>query len=135
MRAKHTETMLRLTGEIKNIAKDLPPGKRHQIINRCNKINMAIKKTGNMESQFQQTHKQIVDRYNAKQAIYEAMTKGRHISLEDSLEFAVSQMHTTICTIRQDLKKKSLPYVMKDRWIDSGKYRKKIKEYWLEAKC
>ena len=44
MRAKHTETMLRLTGEIKNIAKDLPPGKRHQIINRCNKINMAIKR-------------------------------------------------------------------------------------------
>ena len=102
MRAKHTENMLRLTGEIKNIAKDLPPGKRHQIINRCNKINMAIKKTGNMENQFQQTHKQIVDRYNAKQAIYEAMTQGRHISLEDSLEFAVSQMHTTICFIRKD---------------------------------
>lgn len=53
MRAKHTETMLRLTGEIKNIVKDLPPGKRHQIINRCNKINMAIKKTGNMDSQLQ----------------------------------------------------------------------------------
>ena len=96
---------------------------------------MAIKKTGNMDKEYQQTHKQIVDRYNAKKAIYEAMTQGRHISLEDSLEFAVSQMHTTICTIRQDLKKKSLPYVMKDRWIDSGKYRKKIKEYWLEAKC
>lgn len=135
MRAKHTENMLRLTEEIKNIAMDLPPGKRHQIINRCNKINMAIKKTGNMENQFQQTQKQIVDRYNAKKAIYEAMTQGRHISLEDSLEFAVSQMHTTICSIRKDLQKKSLPYVMKDRWIDSGKYRKKIKEYWLEAKC
>ena len=96
---------------------------------------MEIKKTGNRDKEYQQTHKQIVDRYNAKQAIYEAMTQGRHISLEDSLEFAVSQMHTTICFIRKDLQKKSLPYVMKDRWIDSGKYRKKIKEYWLEAKC
>ena len=135
MKPKYTENIVRLTEEIRNIARDLPPGKRHQIINRCNKINMAIKKTDNMDKEYQQTHKQIVDRYNAKKAIYEAMTQGRHISLEDSLEFAVSQMHTTICTIRQDLKKKSLPYVMKDRWIDSGKYRKKIKEYWLEAKC
>lgn len=87
-----------------------------------------------MATDFEQTHKQIVDRYNAKKAIFEAMTQGRHISLEDSQEFAVSQMHTTICYIRKDIEEKSLPYEMKDRWIESGKYRKKIKEYWLEAR-
>lgn len=87
-----------------------------------------------MESNFEQTHQQIVDRYNAKKAIFEAMTQGRHISLLDSMEFAVSQMHTTICFIRKDIEEKNLPYEMKDRWIECGQYRKKIKEYWLESK-
>lgn len=88
-----------------------------------------------MATDFQQTHMQIVDRYNATKAIFNAMAyEGRHISIENSLEFAVSQMHTTICYIRKRIKEKSLPYVMKDRWIESGRYGKKIKEYWLEER-
>lgn len=81
---------------------------------------------------FQQTHKQIVDRYNAKKAIYTAMTNGRRISLLDSMEFKVSEMHTQICKIRQDLEDKNLPYIMRDRWIEP--YGKKIKEYWFEKR-
>ena len=45
MIAKYTETMLRLTREIKKLARDLPPGKGHQIMNRCSKINLLIRKT------------------------------------------------------------------------------------------
>ena len=82
---------------------------------------------------FEQTHQQIVDRYNAKKAIFTAMTNGRHISLLDSMEFQVSQMHTTICNIRKDIDQKNLPYVLMDRWITT-RNDKKIKEYWLEAR-
>lgn len=85
-------------------------------------------------SDFQQTQKQIVDRYNAKMAIFNAMVNGRRISLLNSQEFKVSQMHTTICCIRKDLEDKNLPWVMKDEWIATGPYGKRIKEYWFEAK-
>ena len=133
MKPKYTENIVRLTEEIRNIARDLPPGKRHQIINRCSKINVLTSKQNTYMDKHQQISRQIADRYNARKAIYEAMTKGIHITLEDSMEFAVSQMHTTICFIRKDLEKKSLPYVMKDRWTDS-RNGKKIKEYWLEER-
>lgn len=45
MRVKYAETMLRMIREIHNLARDLPPGKRHQIMNRCSKINLLIRKT------------------------------------------------------------------------------------------
>jgi hypothetical protein len=81
-----------------------------------------------------QTQKQIADRYIAKKAIFDAMMNGRKISLLDSVEFEVSQMHTTICNIRQDIEDKNLPYVLKDEWMEFGKHGKKCKRYWLEAR-
>lgn len=82
--------------------------------------------------EFEQTHKQIVDRYNGKKAIFNAMVQGRHISLENSMEFAISQMHSQMCYIRKDIEDKNLPYVLRSKWIASGKFGKRIKEYWLE---
>ena len=87
-----------------------------------------------MNMQEHQTQRQIADRYNAKKAIFEAMLGGRKISLLDSVEFEVSQMHTTICYIRHEIEKKDLPWVLKDEWMEFGKHRKKCKRYWLESK-
>lgn len=80
---------------------------------------------------FEQTHKQIVDRYNARKAIFQAMTEGRRISLYDSMEFKVAEMHTQICRIRQDIAARKLPWVMRNRWISPQ--GKRVKEYWLES--
>lgn len=85
-----------------------------------------------MATNYEQTRRQIVDRYNAKKAIFEAMTRGRRISLMDSMEFRVSEMHTTICNIRQEIERKNLPWELKDRWVCP--YGKKFKEYWLESR-
>lgn len=134
MRPKYTETMLRLTREIQALAKDLPPGKGHQIANRCSKINVIIKKIKDMNTEDNFTSQQIVDRYNAKKAVFEAMCQGRKVSCLDSREFEVSEFHTTICKIRQDIDSKSLPYDLKDRWITFGKHGKRCKEYWLERR-
>ena len=51
MRAKYTETMLRMTREIQKLARDLPPGKGHQIANRCSKINLLIRKSKDMNTE------------------------------------------------------------------------------------
>ena len=134
MRPKYTETMLRLTREIQDLAKDLPPGKGHQIFNRCSKINVIIKKTKDMNIEDNFTSQQIADRYNAKKAVFEAMCQGRKLSFLDSREFEVSEFHTIICQIRKDIDSKNLPWDLKDRWITFGKHGKRRKEYWLERR-
>ena len=134
MRPKYKEIMLRLTREIQALAKDLPPGKGHQIANRCSKINVIIKKIKDMNTEDNFTSQQIADRYNAKKAVFEAMCQGRKVSCLDSREFEVSEFHTTICKIRQDIDSKSLPWDLKDRWITFGKHGKRCKEYWLERR-
>lgn len=78
-----------------------------------------------------QTNEQIAQRYIAKKAILSALIAGRKISLLDSLEFKVSEMHTQICSIRQDIERKNLPFVMNSKWIE--KNGKRLKEYWLEG--
>ena len=132
MKAKHTDNILRLAREIQEIAKGLVPGKRHQIQNRCSRISVLTRKTKDMNTEDNFTSQQIADRYNAKKAIFEAMTQGRRVSFLDSMEFEVSEFHTTICKIRKDIDSKSLPWDLKDRWITFGKHGKRYKEYWLE---
>ena len=134
MRPRYTETMLRLTREIQDLAKDLPPGKGHQIFNRCSKINVIIKKNKDMNIEDNFTSQQIADRYNAKKAVFEAMCQGRKLSFLDSREFEVSEFHTTICQIRKDIDSKNLPWDLKDRWITFGKHGKRCKEYCLERR-
>ena len=134
MRSKYTETMLRMTREIKKLARDLPPGKGHQIMNRCSKINLLIRKSKDMNIDDNFTSQQIADRHNAKKAIFEAMTQGRKVSFLDSREFEVSEFHTTICKIRQDIDSKSLPWELKDQWISFRRHGKTYKEYWLERR-
>ena len=68
------------------------------------------------------------------QKVLNAMIAGRHISLVDSEEFELSQMHTAICKIRKRILHNSLPYVMRDRWIYIGDSKLPCKEYWLEEK-
>ena len=68
------------------------------------------------------------------QKVLDAMIAGRHISLVNSEEFELSQMHTAICQIRKRIKHNSLPYVMRDRWITIGENKVQCKEYWLEEK-
>lgn len=111
-----------------------PPGKGHQIANRCSKINLLIRKSKDMNTEDNFTSQQIADRYNAKKAVFEAMTQGRKVSFLDSREFEVSEMHTIICKIRKDIDSKSLPWELKDQWISFGRHGKRCKEYWLERR-
>jgi hypothetical protein len=135
MKPKYNETIWKVLAEIKDLSKELPQGKRNQISNRCDKISSTIKKMKVMNtSENKQTQRQIADRYIAKNAIFEAMMNGRRISFLDSAEFEVSEMHTQMHCIRQDIADKNLPVVLKDEWMEFGKHGKKCKRYWLEAR-
>ena len=134
MKPKYNETIRKVLLEIKSLSSDLPQGKRNQISNRCDKISATIKKMKIMNTESNQTQRQIADRYIAKKAIFEAMLGGRKISLLDSVEFEVSQMHTQISSIRKDIEDKNLPWVLKDEWMEFGNHGKKCKRYWLENK-
>ena len=64
--------------------------------------------------------------------IIEALKDGRMLSVYDSREFRVSEMHTCFCIIRQKIRDgKITGYVMKDEWrVTTEGIRYKI--YWFE---
>lgn len=134
MKPKYNETIRKVLLEIKSLTSDLPQGRRNQISNRCDQISLTIKKMKVMTTEDHQTQRQIADRYIAKKAIFEAMLGGRKVSLLDSVEFEVSQMHTQISSIRKEIEDKNLPWVLKDEWMEFGNHGKKCKRYWLENK-
>lgn len=79
-----------------------------------------------------ETQKQTTKRTAAIRRIIGALIGGRHLSLFDSSEFEVSEMHTCFCVIRKKIRDGKIPgYVMKDEWIiaPSGI---RFKEYWFE---
>ena len=134
MRPNDEKKIRSLLAEITIISKDLPPGKYRKTANRCSKIKLLIRKSKDMNTEDNFTSQQIADRYNAKKAVFEAMTQGRKVSFLDSREFEVSEMHTIICKIRKDIDSKSLPWELKDQWISFGRHGKRCKEYWLERR-
>ena len=132
---------------IRRLAVLLPPGKCRAILNRCDRIAILSRKgqavidapvgclfprethAGDI-----QTNEDIAARYIAKKAIFEAMTRGRKISLEDSREFKVSEMHTQIHCIRRDIERQDLPWVLCDEEVRPDPKRRGYKRYWLIPK-
>lgn len=80
----------------------------------------------------EQTNRQIADRYVAKQAIFEALKKGRYLTFLDGKEFGASEMHTQMHCIRRDIEEKKLPYILigERHEFRAGKY---CKRYHLET--
>lgn len=79
------------------------------------------------------TKKQAEKRQTQISKIIAAMKAGRHISLFDSAEFQVSEMHTCICYIRKYVTKGMIPGVkMCDKWC-TNENDVRYKEYWFES--
>ena len=120
------------------VNKHFSGGRRIALQNYLDKVSHNLRKAESREASEPQDNdalcEQIAARYNARKAIFNAMVEGRHISLADSKEFQVSQMHTQVCFIRKAIADKSLPYEMQSRWINLGPNKRRVKEYWLELK-
>ena len=132
---------------IRKIAALLPSGKANALLNKCSKIGSYARKAQALVDSPQgclfpnethagdiTTNEDIAARYNAKKAVFEAMTRGRRVSLEDEEEFRTREMHTTICYIRKDIEAKNLPWVLCDREIRPDPSRRGYKQWWLIPK-
>ena len=118
-------------------AASIPNINRLRVVNYFGKLLVETQKVARLKDEPQDNqalHDQIAARYDANKAIFEALKAGRHISLENSQEFRVSEMHTQIHCIRARIEKENLPYILRDRWINIGALKRRVKEYWLEPK-
>ena len=70
-------------------------------------------------------------KYNATQAIFEALTGGRTLSQMDCREFEIEDMRTPVSHMKDRFD--NAGFVLNSQWILTPKGRR-IKEYWLEAK-
>jgi len=131
----NTEKRLRsLLQEVRLIAGTIDTKHGRQIVNYCDKIGVAFRRRRVAEPAFSEgeSASQVEKRYVARKAILSALLSGRRISLLDSAEFQVSQMHTQMHLIAtKDLLE--LPnYVLRSEWVPCGIAGARCKEYWLE---
>lgn len=146
-RPDYRKTIDALRAEIYEIAASLPPSVKNRLINKTDALTQRVRKEAAMirqdavaaaadgpiqEDDCRYTQQQIADRYVARKAIFDALVRGREISLLNAREFKVSEMHTQIHCIREEIRKKDLPWILRDRWIESGTSGKRCKQYWLE---
>lgn len=118
-------------------ALSIPKISRLRVYNYFSKLLVETQKVIDRKSEPQDNqavHDQIAARHDANKRIFEALKAGRHISLENSAEFRVSEMHTQIHCIRARIEKDNLPYILCDRWVNIGALKRRVKEYWLEPK-
>lgn len=128
MRPQYSDTLIQLNKEISEIAKDLPQGKYHQVINRCNRSNLIIKKTFKKEDS---TDEMRDIRFSAQMAIFHALLNGRHLSQMDCAEFMIEDMRTPISHMKGKFPD---THVLRSKWIQTPVRKSRIKEYWLEEK-
>lgn len=137
------ELMKAIDAVRREAASALPRGEARRLNNYADQMAVAIRRYERRRSHNSitsptaedlSTSRQIADRYIAKKAIFAALMQGRRISLLNSKEFKVSEMHTQMHCIRTDIEDKALPVELNSRWIECGTAGKRCKEYWLEEK-
>lgn len=126
MEAKRHEKMLISIREIEGRVSKLPPREKHYILNRCSNLKIMIRKSNEKETEMEATIK-----FNARQAILEALLQGRHLSQMDCREFQIEDMRTPISHMKD---RWSATHELKTRWITSPVRNSRIKEYWLEER-
>lgn len=133
---------------LRKLAAFLPSGKANALLNKCDRITLLSRKAqalvdapvGSLfpqpmaQRRYEPTNEDIKARYCARKAIFQALMAGRVISLEDSAEFRVSQMHTQMAGIRREIQDKGLPYVLCAREKRPDPSRRGFNEYYLIPK-
>lgn len=113
-------------------AQSLPLGKRNQVLNRCDRISLILRKYSDAPLPSEESEA-IKDRSNTNKRILAAMIAGREVSYLDRQEFRTTEWHTRICEVKEMVEKATPQrYVFCSRWASDGKHPYKI--YWLEEK-
>lgn len=127
MRTTQQQTLLQLNREIAEIARLLPPGKYHQVVNRVNKANLIIKKSNTTTDMANATSKN----YNASREILNALIGGRKLSQLDCKEFMVADMRTMVSHLKPHFPD---THVLVKKWIVTPVNKRHIRQYQLVDK-
>lgn len=137
---KTTDIVRATLTQIKDAAADLNPRQARMVKNRCSKVLVSLAKIDAIlgdaidvpfhDPVDRQTPEQFETRASRDEKLWQALLKGRHISLNDQREFKLAELHTSFCYIRKRIAQHNLPFVLCDRWITSNR-NTRCKEYWL----
>lgn len=132
---------------IRRAAAALPLGKRNQVLNRCNRIDLILRRVPAGESGLvgatspaeadnrtdAQKAGQIADNYNTAQRIIAALISGRVLSQRNSAEFKTIVWHSRMHDVRRILARQYPQYTLCSRFSDERTAAgKPFKLYWIE---
>ena len=121
---------------IREAANALPSGKRNQVLNRCNRIDLILRRTPESDTRTPaQQVDQIVEQYNTAQRIIAALLSGRVLSQRDSKEFKTTAFHSRIADARRILARRYPEYILRSRYTDDQETiaGRAFKLYWIES--
>ena len=132
MNAQATEAL----AVIRQAAAALPIGKRNQVLNRCNRIDLILRRvpSGEVDNRTDaEKVDQIVDNYNTAQRIIAALISGRVLSQRNAAEFKTIVWHSRMHDVRRILARQYPQYVLCSRFTDDRTAAgRPYKLYWIE---
>lgn len=117
---------------IREAAMLLPMGKRNQVINRCDRIQLLLRKAKAHTPTGMEQHDEIADRYNTTRRIVAALLAGESVCYLDAARFGTAEFHTRICEARQLIKDRYPEYELRSEWRRGTNCNYKV--YFLEDK-
>ena len=121
---------------IRQAAAALPLGKRNQVLNRCNRIDLILRRapSGEVDNRTDaQKAGQIADNYNTAQRIIAALISGRVLSQRNSAEFKTIVWHSRMHDVRRILARQYPQYTLCSRFSDERTSAgRPFKVYWIE---
>ena len=119
-----TDLKYTLDGIRKDASQALKPGKARAVSNYCDRINLWMRRAEN--------EMQPAQKYNATQAIYNALCNGRHLSQLNCREFQIEDMRTPVSHMRDRIDAAGLKLCK--RRFPSPVTGASLCEYWCEKK-
>lgn len=114
-------------------AQSLPMGKRNQVLNRCDRIQLLLRKAQKSHTPTPtEQHDEIKGRADSTRRIVAALLAGDTLSYLDSERFGTSEFHTRIVNARHLIEDRYPEYTLRSEWRRGNNCNYKI--YWLEDK-
>ena len=115
---------------IRRTAMRMPVGKRNQVINRCDRIQMLMRRA-ELEPTAEQMQDSVEEHYATTKRIVAALLAGRELSYKDMKEFRTVEWHSRICEAKTIITKRYPEYTFCSRWATGDRHPYKI--YWVEG--
>lgn len=131
MRLKIDKRVEEQIAAIREVARELPDGKKNRILNRCDRLVMLYRRADDPRTP-EDMQTDIAEHYNTTKKIIAALLSGRALSYKDMREFRTVEWHTRISEAKTIIAKRYPEYNFMSKWETGERHPYKI--YWLETK-